>query len=65
MNDTGKGHASSVVFEGGISVTVEGGNVGDDPQALAESIAESIDSKIEAKMIEQQRYGGMFNPRGG
>lgn len=57
--------SGSVVFEGGINVTVEGGNVGDDPQAFAEAIAVSIDSKIESKLIEQQRYGGYLNPRGG
>ncbi|MFD2741315.1 phage tail length tape measure family protein [Sulfitobacter aestuarii] len=50
-----------------VSVTVEGGGENGEANALniANTITTKIDQMIEEKMIEQSRYGGYLNPRGG
>lgn len=50
-----------------ITVSVEAsGDVGDPKQQelLAETIAVTIDNKINERMAEQIQYGGLFSPRG-
>ena len=57
---------SPITFNKTISVTVEGGDNGEDGAVnIANTITQRMELMIEEKLIEQGRYGGQLNPRGG
>lgn len=68
LNGSGQGgNYSSTSFNGGINVSVESRNEGENDDAFAQRIAESMTEQlstfVDGRISEANRYGGVLNPR--